>query len=504
MPAASAASSGAARHAVKDEAGFQGRLREALDMPAPEEKAAQEPPQAKPAERPFQEAAKPEAEAAASHLSAAGEKTADAPAEMATKPEAEAAASLLSVAGEKTADAPAEMAAPEVPSSTPLVSAAALPQGALSLQAATPLVSAAVLPQGAWSLQAVTPQLAQEMPGGQPASVPATGALTPNGAAQIPLGEAEAEAKAQPVLTPSAQALASNLAGHGTPEGAEAQQESLVAALATAPGQMAAQQAGQTPQTPSSTRKGAASAKDNAIAARDNVAQFEKQATSAALLAQALATTEAAPGLNIIMAAEGAEARFSLVSLEAAKPAGTKTSGEGRADGLALQAPGFALPDGTLQRTDAPLTSAVARDMPAPPPARQLAPVVVSLVLGRGDEALTISLDPGELGRVEVSIGQGKDAGQVRIVAERPETLALLQRDQRELDRALTQAGLGDVARSLSFSLASDQGRQQHHGAAHQGGQRFPGQATGLEAERPLAPISNQARSATSLLDIAV
>jgi Meckel syndrome type 1 protein len=485
MPAASAASSGAARHAVKDEAGFQGRLREALDMPAPEEKAAQEPSQAKPAERPFQEAAKPEAEAAASHLSAAGEKTADAPAEMATKPEAEAAASHLSVAGEKTADAPTEMAAPEVPSSTPLVSAAALPQGALSLQA-------------------VTPQLAQEMPDGQPASVPATGALTPNGAAQIPLDEAEAEAKAQPVLTPSAQALTSNFAGHGTPEGAEAQQESLVAALATAPGQMAAQQAGQTPQTPSSTRKGAASAKDNAIAARDNVAQFEKQATSAALLAQALATTEAAPALNIIMAAEGAEARFSLVSLEAAKPAGTKTSGDGRADGLALQAPGFALPDGTLQRTDAPLTSAVARDMPAPPPARQLAPVVVSLALGRGDEALTISLDPGELGRVEVSIGQGKDGGQVRIVAERPETLALLQRDQRELDRALTQAGLGDVARSLSFSLASDQGRQQHHGAAHQGGQRFPGQATGLEADRPLAPISNQARSATSLLDIAV
>jgi flagellar hook-length control protein FliK len=189
---------------------------------------------------------------------------------------------------------------------------------------------------------------------------------------------------------------------------------------------MAAQQASQTPQTPSSARKGAASAKDNAIAARDNVAQFERQATSAALLAQALASTEAAPALNIIMAAEGAEARFSLVSLEAAKSAGTKTSGEGRADGLALQAHGFALPDGTLQRTDAPLTSAVARDMPAPPPARQLAPVVVSLVLGRGDEALTIALDPGELGRVEVSIGQGKDAAR-RTLAEKPELAKKIQ-----------------------------------------------------------------------------
>ena len=137
MPAASAASAAAARPAVKDEAGFQGRLREALDMPAPEEKAAQEPPQAKPADRPFQEAAKPEAET-----------------------EAEAAASKLSAAGEKLADAPAEMAAPEAPSSAPLVSTAVLPQGALSLQAATP-------------------QLAQEMPDGQPVSVPATGAAYP-------------------------------------------------------------------------------------------------------------------------------------------------------------------------------------------------------------------------------------------------------------------------------------------------------------------------------------
>lgn len=503
MPAAGAAPHAAARPAAKDEAGFQGRLREVLDMPATEEKAAQEPPHAKHAERLIQEAARPEAEAAASHLSGARE---------------------------KTADSIAEMAALEAPSFAPLASGTVLPQGALNGQAATP-------------------QHAQEISIGQPALVPATGAGALNGAVQIAVGEAEAEPKARPVLAPSAQlersigaetgaplqlapaassgaalaatlgmtaaadqrglapsaqALTSNLAGQGTPEGAEAQQESLTAALATAPGQMAAQQAGHMSQTPSSVRRGATSAKDNAIAAMDNAVPVEKQAAAAALLSQALVATELASQVTIITAAERAEASFSLVSLEAAKSAGAKTSGEGRADGLAPQALGFALPDGMLQRTDAPLTSAVARDMPAPPPARQLAPVVVSLALGRGDEALTIALDPGELGRVEVSIGQGKDAGQVRIVAERPETLALLQRDQRELDRALTQAGLGDVARSLSFSLASDQGRQQQHGAAHQGGQRFPGQATGLEAERLLAPISNQARSATSLLDIAV
>ena len=135
---------------------------------------------------------------------------------------------------------------------------------------------------------------------------------------------------------------------------------------------------------------------------------------------------------------------------------------------------------------------------------RQLAPVLVSLALGGGNEALTITLDPGELGRVEVSIGQGKDAGQVRIIAERPETLALLQRDQRELDRSLTQAGLGDMARSLSFSLASDQGRQQHHHTAQEGANRFAALAGGQEAERPLTPIPAPLRASTSLIDLAV
>jgi Meckel syndrome type 1 protein len=135
---------------------------------------------------------------------------------------------------------------------------------------------------------------------------------------------------------------------------------------------------------------------------------------------------------------------------------------------------------------------------------RQLAPVIVSLAFGGGNEALTITLDPGELGRVEISIGQGKEAGLVRIIAERPETLALLQRDQRELDRSLTQAGLGDMARSLSFSLASDQGRQQQHHAAQEGANRFATLAGGQEAERPLTPIPAPPRASNSLIDLAV
>ena len=165
---------------------------------------------------------------------------------------------------------------------------------------------------------------------------------------------------------------------------------------------------------------------------------------------------------------------------------------------------GFAPGDGMAHRMEAPPPGANARELPAPLPARQLAPVVVSLALGRGDEALTIALDPVELGRVEVSIGQGKEAGQVRIVAERPETLALLQRDQRELDRALNQSGLGDMARSLSFSLASDQQRQQYQGSPQRGGQRAFLTISGVEADRAMPTLPSPLRNPNALVDIAV
>jgi Meckel syndrome type 1 protein len=261
-----------------------------------------------------------------------------------------------------------------------------------------------------------------------------------------------------------------------------------------------AAQAAQNPQAMAGARKSAPPAP-----AGDAV-EATKPTESLALLSNALNKIEAAAEMKLVVAAETAEAGLRLASLEAPKAVGSKPSGELRAEGISMQPPGFMGPDGMLQRADAPPPSSPMREASAPLPARQLAPVVVSLVLGRGDEALTIALDPVELGRVEVSIGQGKEAGQIRIVAERPETLALLQRDQRELDRSLNQAGLSDMGRSLSFSLASDQGRQhQQQHAAHHGANRFAGALTGIEPERPLGPIPMPARAGSnSLLDIAV
>ncbi len=74
--------------------------------------------------------------------------------------------------------------------------------------------------------------------------------------------------------------------------------------------------------------------------------------------------------------------------------------------------------------------------------------------MAAGQDRISIKLHPAELGRVDVRLDLGED-GVVRaaLVAERPETLELLQRDARGLERALQQAGLQLDSGSLSFNL---------------------------------------------------
>jgi Meckel syndrome type 1 protein len=143
----------------------------------------------------------------------------------------------------------------------------------------------------------------------------------------------------------------------------------------------------------------------------------------------------------------------------------------------------------------------------APPPsapARQVLPAVVAVAIGGGGR-ITVTLEPGELGRVEISIERSAEAPQVVILAERPETLALLQRDQRELDRALTQAGLQAEGRALSFGLSSGDGgshQPQRRRDAHAGDRSARG-VQSLDATTSLAAAPAR-RLAVSLLDLAI
>ena len=71
-----------------------------------------------------------------------------------------------------------------------------------------------------------------------------------------------------------------------------------------------------------------------------------------------------------------------------------------------------------------------------------------------GSDKINIKLHPAHLGRVEVRLDIAAD-GQLSaiIMAEKPETLELLQRDIMGLEKALQQAGLDTNSNSFNFGL---------------------------------------------------
>jgi chemotaxis protein MotD len=94
-----------------------------------------------------------------------------------------------------------------------------------------------------------------------------------------------------------------------------------------------------------------------------------------------------------------------------------------------------------------------------------------------GMRRFDIRLDPPELGRIDVRLEVDR-AGNVttKLTLDRPETLDLMQRDARGLERALQQAGLKTDGGGVEFSLrshadqnpANDQsGRGAHSPDAH-------------------------------------
>jgi len=96
----------------------------------------------------------------------------------------------------------------------------------------------------------------------------------------------------------------------------------------------------------------------------------------------------------------------------------------------------------------------------APSPAGQVGPALASFVVSAASQPnaaqhLTIQLDPGELGRVQVHIERAPDGpAKVELVVERPDTLLMLLRDQPQLHRALDLAGVPAADRTLQFQLA--------------------------------------------------
>lgn len=101
-----------------------------------------------------------------------------------------------------------------------------------------------------------------------------------------------------------------------------------------------------------------------------------------------------------------------------------------------------------------------------------IVPIEIGARALAGNKRFDIRLDPAELGRVDVSL-EISDKGDVsaKLTVDRVETLQLLQRDARTLERAFEQAGLKPTEGGVEMSLrdpadqsGSRQGRQDEEG----------------------------------------
>mgnify|MGYP002838255821 CR=1 FL=1 len=109
-------------------------------------------------------------------------------------------------------------------------------------------------------------------------------------------------------------------------------------------------------------------------------------------------------------------------------------------------------------------TTASIVQKPIAQPATNQVFVQLTKAVQNGQNKITVQLRPEELGRVEVKLDIAGD-GRVKamVMADKPETLDLLQKDSRVLERALQEAGLKTDNNSLSFNLQGREGNGHAH-----------------------------------------
>ncbi len=114
-----------------------------------------------------------------------------------------------------------------------------------------------------------------------------------------------------------------------------------------------------------------------------------------------------------------------------------------------------------------------------PHPATQIVAATIQKAAASGETTdITLHLNPPDLGRVEVRMNFDKDKGLKTVIkAEKPETLAMLQRDVHVLERALHSTGM-DTDAGISFELAGENyafGQNGGHDEQHNGQSRSGG-----------------------------
>ncbi|MEE8548790.1 MAG: flagellar hook-length control protein FliK, partial [Alphaproteobacteria bacterium] len=141
---------------------------------------------------------------------------------------------------------------------------------------------------------------------------------------------------------------------------------------------------------------------------------------------------------------------------------------------------------GSTQTSPVQALSAATRPTPVSQPVVDQLAVHIVKAAAQGMDKISIKLRPAALGHIEIQLELSHDGRITAVVtAEKSETLDLLQRDARGLERALQEAGLRTNSDSLNFNL---------RGEGRDGGQEMPDHAaaaggTPIEAET-LADIS--------------
>lgn len=85
-------------------------------------------------------------------------------------------------------------------------------------------------------------------------------------------------------------------------------------------------------------------------------------------------------------------------------------------------------------------------------------------------DTFTMQLNPANLGRLEIKMKFMRDgAVKAHLIAEKPETLSMLQKDQPQIQRLLQQAGLDVDENALSFDLRQQSQDQQNTKESYNG-----------------------------------
>ncbi len=126
-----------------------------------------------------------------------------------------------------------------------------------------------------------------------------------------------------------------------------------------------------------------------------------------------------------------------------------------------------------------------------------------------GTSRFDIRLDPIELGRIDVrlEIDEKRGAVKAHLTVDRPETLALLQRDTSQLGQALAQAGLTPGEGDINVSLRdTTQDGARGGGQSGTGGDQAPRNGGGSSSEPDPVPQTATWRgyAGTSGIDIRI